>query len=257
MIGRDNDMARLIRILSRRNKNNPCLVGDPGVGKTAVVEGLAHRIVRGDVPEHMRNIRILSLDIPALLAGAKYRGEFEERFKNVLSELKGRDDTILFIDEIHILVGAGAAEGAIDAANMIKPALARGELRLIGATTHEEYHRYIEKDAALERRFQPIKILPPDRDACIHILQGIREQYEKFHQIEISDDAIVAAVDLSTRYIPDRNLPDKAIDLLDEGCAMLRIRLKEEPESLHYCLAVCSRRFHLAHEHNSLVNIEA
>ncbi len=235
MIGRDNDMARLIRILSRRNKNNPCLVGDPGVGKTAVVEGLAHRIVRGDVPEHMRNIRILSLDIPALLAGAKYRGEFEERFKNVLSELKGRDDTILFIDEIHILVGAGAAEGAIDAANMIKPALARGELRLIGATTHEEYHRYIEKDAALERRFQPIKILPPDRDACIHILQGIREQYERFHQIEISDDAIVAAVDLSTRYIPDRNLPDKAIDLLDEGCAMLRIRVKEEPESLHYC----------------------
>ena len=235
MIGREQEIARVIQILSRRNKNNPCLVGEPGVGKTAVAEGLAHMIVRGEVPEHMRGIRILSLDMPGLLAGAKYRGEFEERFKNVLAEIKGQRDIILFIDEIHTLVGAGAAEGAIDAANIVKPALARGEIRLIGATTHSEYRRYIEKDAALERRFQPVEVLPPNREYCINILRGLREKYEDFHDVSIADDAIVAAVDLSIRYLPERNLPDKAIDLLDEGCAMLKIQAKEEPENLLYC----------------------
>ncbi len=235
MIGRDREITRLIQILSRRGKNNPCLVGEPGVGKTAVVEGLAAMIARGEMPEHLRSIRILSLDISSLLAGAKYRGEFEERFKGVLAEVKGHRDIVLFIDEIHMLVGAGAAEGAIDAANMIKPALARGEIRLIGATTHAEYRRYIEKDAALERRFQALEVLPPKRDECIEILRGLREQYQSFHGIAISDEAICAAVDLSIRYLPEKHLPDKAIDLLDEGCAMLRIRVMEEPESLTLC----------------------
>lgn len=235
MIGREEEINRVIRTLSRRSKNNPCLVGEPGVGKTAVVEGLAGRVVRGEVPLYMRNTRILSLDMPAMLAGAKYRGEFEERLKNVLSEVNGQADIILFIDEIHTLVGAGAAEGAIDAANIVKPALARGEIRLIGATTFSEYRRYIEKDAALERRFQPIEIAPPSKEDCVRILTGLREKYEEFHQIRISDEAIAAAVDLSVRYLPERNLPDKAIDLMDEGCAMLKLSAQEEPETLVYC----------------------
>ncbi len=235
MIGREDEIARVIQILSRRSKNNPCLVGEPGVGKTAVAEGLADMIVRGEVPEHMRSVRIMSLDIPAMLAGAKYRGEFEERLKNVLAELKGQHDTILFIDEIHTIVGAGAAEGAIDAANIVKPALARGELRLIGATTLDEYRKYIEKDAALERRFQSVEVLPPTKEECADILMGLRERYENFHEVIIRDDAITAAIELSERYIPDRNLPDKAIDLLDEGCAMLKISAKQEPEQLLYC----------------------
>lgn len=235
MIGREREIARVIQILSRRSKNNPCLVGEPGVGKTAVAEGLADMIVRGEVPEHMRGVRIMSLDIPAMLAGAKYRGEFEERLKNVLAELKGQPDTVLFIDEIHTIVGAGAAEGAIDAANIVKPALARGELRLIGATTLDEYRKYIEKDAALERRFQSVEVLPPTKEECTDILSGLRERYESFHDVIISDEAIRAAVELSERYLPDRNLPDKAIDLLDEGCAMLKISAKQEPEQLLYC----------------------
>lgn len=232
MIGREQEIERMMQILSRRNKNNPCLVGDPGVGKTAVVEGLALMIVKGQVPSHLKSKRLLALDLPGLLAGAKYRGEFEERFKQLLHEVSSSEDVILFIDEIHTLVGAGAAEGAIDAANILKPALARGELQLIGATTHTEYRRYIEKDAALERRFQPIRLQPPDAQQCLLILKGLREKYEQFHGVIISDAALEAAVELSVRYLPERFLPDKAIDLLDEACAALKIERKEKPVDL-------------------------
>ena len=232
MIGRESEVERLIQILSRRTKNNPCLIGEPGVGKTAVVEGLASMIVSGQVPSHLKNKRLISLDMAGMLAGAKYRGEFEERFKNVIAEIKENPDDILFIDEIHTIVGAGAAEGAIDAANIIKPALARGEMQVIGATTVSEYHRYIEKDAALERRFQPVVVAQPDETESVLILMGLREKYEKHHGISISDEALRAAVRLSVRYLPDRFLPDKALDLLDEAASRLRISTEEKPEEL-------------------------
>ncbi len=230
MIGREEEVERLIQILSRRQKNNPCLIGEPGVGKTAVVEGLANMIVSGQVPSHLKSKRLISLDMAGMLAGAKYRGEFEERFKNILSEIAQNPDNILFIDEIHTIVGAGAAEGAIDAANIIKPALARGEMQVIGATTISEYRRYIEKDAALERRFQPIMVGQPSKAESILILMGLRDKYEAHHRIKISDEAIRSAVELSVRYLPDRFLPDKALDLLDEAASRLRIIVEQKPE---------------------------
>ena len=230
MIGREEEIERLIQILSRRSKNNPCLIGEPGVGKTAVVEGLANMIASGQVPTHLKSKRLISLDMAGMLAGAKYRGEFEERFKNILSEIGQNPDNILFIDEIHTIVGAGAAEGAIDAANIIKPALARGEMQVIGATTVSEYRRYIEKDAALERRFQPIMVQQPTKAQSILILMGLRDKYEAHHRIKISDEAIRSAVELSVRYLPDRFLPDKALDLLDEAASRLRILIEQKPE---------------------------
>ena len=224
VIGREEETARLIRVLTRRTKNNPCLVGDPGVGKTAIVEGLALRIVSGNVPELLRNKKILSLDLSSLIAGAKYRGEFEERMRTMLEALRRDPDTILFIDEIHTIVGAGAAEGAIDAANILKPAMARGEIRVIGATTVEEYRRHIEKDAALERRFHPILVEAPDKEQTRAILEGLRDRYETHHGLHISDEAIEEAIELSVRYLPEHHLPDKALDLLDEAAALLRLR---------------------------------
>ena len=233
VIGRDAEIRRVIQILSRKTKNNPVLIGDPGVGKTAVVEGLAQRINRGDVPEGLRDRTIFSLDLGALLAGAKYRGEFEERLKAVLNEVKASDGRILlFVDEVHTVVGAGAAEGAMDAGNMLKPMLARGELHMIGATTVDEYRKHIEKDAALERRFQPVFIDEPSAEDAISILRGLRERLEVFHGVKISDAALVAAVVLSHRYISDRYLPDKAIDLVDEACAMLRTEIDSMPAEL-------------------------
>ena len=228
VIGRDEETERLIRILCRRQKNNPCVIGDPGVGKTAIVEGLAQRIADGRVPEELSSRRIISLDVPSMIAGAKYRGEFEERMKSVIEEAKKDSRIILFIDEAHILVGAGAAEGAVDAANILKPPLARGELRVICATTPEEYRSHIEKDAALERRLQPLRIKEPTESEAISILSGLRQSYETHHGITISDSAIRAAVKLSARYIHDRYLPDKAIDLLDEAAAKLKMSLYEE-----------------------------
>lgn len=228
VIGRDEETERLIRILCRRQKNNPCVIGDPGVGKTAIVEGLAQRIANGRVPEELSGKRIVALDIPSMIAGAKYRGEFEERMKSVIEETKKDSQVILFIDEAHILVGAGAAEGAVDAANILKPPLARGEIRVICATTPEEYRTHIEKDAALERRLQPLRIKEPTESEAITILSGLKKSYEEHHDIVISDAAIRAAVKLSARYIHDRYLPDKAIDLLDEAAAKLRISLCEE-----------------------------
>ncbi len=224
VIGRETEIGRLIRVLSRRNKNNPCLVGDPGVGKTAVIEGLALRITKGAVPEPLLDKRIFSLDLSSVVAGAKYRGEFEERMRTLLDALRKAPDVFLFIDEIHTIVGAGAAEGAIDAANILKPAMARGEIRVIGATTPEEYRRHIEKDSALERRFQPIRVEAPDKDATRAILMGLRERYESHHGLTISDEAIEAAIDLSVRYLPEHHLPDKALDLLDEAASELRLR---------------------------------
>ncbi len=232
IIGRDSETERLIQILSRRTKNNPCLVGEPGVGKTAVVEGLAQRIVAGNVPETLLNKSIVTLDIASMIAGAKYRGEFEERFKNVMEEVAKNPEIILFIDEIHTLVGAGAAEGAVDAANIIKPALARGEMQVIGATTLTEYRKHIEKDAALERRFQTVTVGEPTEADAIAILQGLRDKYEAHHKLGISDSAIEAAVKLSIRYITDRFLPDKAIDLVDEAASRLRIRAHTSPPDL-------------------------
>ncbi|MHA1271277.1 MAG: ATP-dependent chaperone ClpB [Candidatus Helarchaeota archaeon] len=232
VIGRDTEIRRLMHILSRRTKNNPILIGEAGVGKTAIVEGLAQRIAKGDVPENLKNKRIIALDLGSLIAGTKYRGEFEDRMKAVLKEIKEADDVILFIDEMHTLVGAGAAEGAIDASNMLKPALARGELHCIGATTLNEYRKYIEKDAALTRRFQPILVEEPTIEDTISILRGLKEKYEVHHGVRISDAAIIAAATLSNRYIADRFLPDKAIDLLDEAASKIRIEIDSMPTEI-------------------------
>lgn len=229
IIGRDKETERVIQILSRRTKNNPCLIGEPGVGKTAVIEGLAQRIAEGDVPDTLRLKRIISLDLGSMIAGAKYRGEFEERLKKILSEVEKDPELIIFIDEIHTIVGAGAAEGAVDAANIIKPALARGELQVIGATTITEYRRHIEKDAALERRFQSVTVGEPSREETLRILEGLRSKYESHHKLTISREAIIAATDLSIRYITDRFLPDKAIDLVDEAAARLRLKIFTSP----------------------------
>ncbi len=233
VIGRNEEIRRVLQILSRRTKNNPILIGEPGVGKTAIAEGLAHRIIDGDVPENLKSKQIYSLDMGALMAGAKYRGEFEERLKSVVKEVISADgEIILFIDEIHTLVGAGATEGAMDAANILKPALARGELRAIGATTLKEYQKYFEKDKALERRFQPVMVEEPDTLDAISILRGLKERYETHHHVRIKDDAIIAAVELSQRYISDRFLPDKAIDLIDEAASKLRLEINSLPEEL-------------------------
>ena len=227
VIGRDDEIQRVIQILSRRTKNNPCLIGEPGVGKTAIAEGLARKIVMGDVPDDLLDKRILSLDLSGMVAGTKYRGEFEERIKKVLEEVKTTGNVVLFIDELHTIVGAGSAEGAVDAANIIKPALGRGEIQVIGATTLNEYRKYIEKDAALERRFQPVQVGEPSREATLEILKGLREKYEQHHHLQITDEALEAAVELSSRYINDRFLPDKAIDLMDEAASRVRMETEE------------------------------
>jgi len=233
VIGRDEEIRRILQILSRRTKNNPMLVGEPGTGKTAIAEGLAHRIVQGDVPENLKDKIIYSLDMGALIAGAKYKGEFEERLKSVIKEVTTSDgDIVLFIDEIHTLVGAGGGQGAMDAANILKPALARGDLRAIGATTLDEYQKYFEKDKALERRFQKVVVLEPDTESAISILRGIKEKYEAHHKVRIKDEAVIAAVELSQRYITNRFLPDKAIDLMDEAASKLRMEINSKPEEL-------------------------
>ena len=232
VIGREKEIERVIQILSRRTKNNPALIGEPGVGKTAIAEGLAQRIVAGDVPETLLNKRVLTLDIGSLVAGTKYRGEFEERLKKIIEELRNTNDAVLFIDELHTLVGAGAAEGAIDAANILKPPLARGELQCIGATTLDEYRKYIERDAALERRFQPVMVEEPTLEQTVEILFGVRSRYEDHHKVKITDEAVRAAADLSIRYITDRHLPDKAIDLIDEAASRVRLRTGSLPPEL-------------------------
>src|SRR6056297_3122014 len=232
VIGRSNELERVMQILSRRTKNNPVLIGEPGVGKTAIVEGLAQKIVNNDVPDTLTDKQLYTLDLGALVAGSRYRGDFEERLKKVLKEIKSRGDILLFIDEIHTLVGAGAAEGAIDAASILKPMLARGELQTIGATTIDEYRKHVEKDAALERRFQPVKVDEPTLAHTIEILKGIRDQYESHHRVTITDQALVAAANLADRYIADRHLPDKAIDLIDEAGSRLRIKSMTTPPDL-------------------------
>ena len=233
VIGRDEEIRRVLQILTRRTKNNPMLVGEPGVGKTAIAEGLANRIINGDVPDNLKDKIVFSLDMGALIAGAKYKGEFEERLKSVVKEVTAAEgDIVLFIDEIHTLVGAGGGEGAMDAANILKPALARGELRAIGATTLDEYQKYFEKDKALERRFQKIMIEEPDTESAISILRGIKEKYETHHKVQIKDEAIIAAVELSQRYISNRFLPDKAIDLMDEAASKIRMEINSKPEEL-------------------------
>ena len=236
VIGRDDEIRRVIQILNKRSKNNPVIVGEPGVGKTAVVEGLAQRIISGEVPDSLKNDKILSLNLGSLLAGASYRGEFEERLKKVLQEIEDKtDDLMLFIDEIHSIMGMGASEGSVDAGNMLKPMLARGRIRVIGATTLDEYRKYIEKDKALERRFQPVLVDEPPIDVAISILRGLKHNYEVFHGIKILDDAIVQAVKLSHRYISERYLPDKAIDLIDEAASSLRINIDTMPEEIDNC----------------------
>jgi len=233
VIGREEEIRRVLQVLSRRTKNNPVLIGEPGVGKTAIAEGIAIRIIQGDVPENLKDRQIVALDMGALIAGAQYRGQFEERLKSVLKEVQESDGKIiLFIDELHTVVGAGASQGSMDASNLLKPALARGDLRCIGATTLDEYRKYIEKDAALERRFQPVMILEPDVEDTISILRGLKEKYEVHHGVRITDSAIIAAAQLSDRYISDRFLPDKAIDLIDEAASKLRIEIDSMPEEL-------------------------
>ena len=232
VVGREEEMYRLMQVLSRRTKNNPCLIGEPGVGKTAVVEGLAQRIAAGVVPEKMKDKRIYTLDLPGMIAGSKYRGEFEERMKGLISEVESNGNIILFLDEIHTMIGAGGAEGAIDASGILKPSLARGELQLIGATTITEYRKYIEKDAALERRFQPITVEEPSKEQCLEILKGLKGRYESHHKVLIRDEALEAAVSMSERYITDRNLPDKAIDVLDESCSKVSLKGYKVPENL-------------------------
>lgn len=232
IVGRDKEIERIVQILSRRTKNNPCLVGDPGVGKTAIVEGLAQKIAEGNVPDTLKNKRIVGLDLSAMVAGSKYRGEFEERMKKAMDEVKAGGNIILFVDEIHTIIGAGAAEGAIDASNILKPALSRGEIQLIGATTLEEYRKHIEKDAAFERRFQPVKVEEPDEQAAVAMLKALRDKYEMHHKVTISDDAIEAAVKLSARYVSDRFLPDKAIDLIDEAASRLRLKTYSAPDNV-------------------------
>ena len=232
IVGRDKEIERIVQILSRRTKNNPCLVGDPGVGKTAIVEGLAQKIAEGNVPDTLKNKRIIGLDLSAMVAGSKYRGEFEERMKKAMDEVKADGNIILFVDEIHTIIGAGAAEGAIDASNILKPALSRGEIQLIGATTLEEYRKHIEKDAAFERRFQPVKVEEPDEQAAVAMLKALRDKYEMHHKVTISDDAIEAAVKLSARYVSDRFLPDKAIDLIDEAASRLRLKTFSAPDNV-------------------------
>src|ERR671925_947939 len=228
-IGRETEIERIMQILSRRTKNNPVLVGEPGVGKTAIVEGLASRITKGEVPELLKNKQIYTLDLAALVAGSKYRGEFEERLKKVMKEITQRGDIVLFIDELHNLVGAGAAEGAIDAASILKPALARGELQTVGATTLDEYRKYLERDSALERRFQKITVDQPSLEECVQILKGLRDRYEAHHKVNITDEALEAAAELADRYISDRFLPDKAIDLIDEAASRMRIKSMSSP----------------------------
>ena len=232
VVGRNQEMHRLMQVLSRRTKNNPCLVGEPGVGKTAIIEGLAQRIASGVVPEKMKDKRIYTLDLPGLIAGSKYRGEFEERMKGLIAEVESNGNVILFLDEIHTMIGAGGAEGAIDASSILKPSLARGELQLIGATTISEYRKYIEKDAALERRFQPVSVEEPTKDQCLEILRGLKEKYEVHHKVAIEEKALEAAVQLSERYITDRNLPDKAIDVLDEACSKVSLKGYKVPDNL-------------------------
>lgn len=232
VLGREEEMYRLMQILSRRTKNNPCLVGEPGVGKTAVVEGLAQRLASGVVPEKMKDKRIYTLDLPGLIAGSKYRGEFEERMKGLISEVRASGNMILFLDEIHTMIGAGGAEGAIDASSILKPSLARGEMQLIGATTITEYRKYIEKDAALERRFQPVTVEEPSKEQCVEILRGLRGKYESHHRVALSDKALEAAVQMSQRYITDRNLPDKAIDVMDEACSRVSLKGYKVPDNL-------------------------
>ena len=232
VVGREEEMYRLMQVLSRRTKNNPCLIGEPGVGKTAVVEGLAQRIAAGVVPEKIKDKRIYTLDLPGMIAGSKYRGEFEERMKGLISEVESNGNIILFLDEIHTMIGAGGAEGAIDASGILKPSLARGELQLIGATTITEYRKYIEKDAALERRFQPVSVEEPSKEQCLEILKGLKGRYESHHKVLIRDEALEAAVSMSERYITDRNLPDKAIDVLDESCSKVSLKGYKVPENL-------------------------
>ncbi len=232
VIGRENEIQRVIQILSRRSKNNPCLIGEPGVGKTAIAEGLALKIAKGTVPELLKDKKIVSLDLTGMVAGTKYRGDFEERIKGIIDEVKESKDIILFIDEVHTLIGTGSAEGAVDAANILKPSLARGELQLIGATTIDEYRKNIEKDAALERRFQPVMVGEPSTDEAVEILKGIRDKYEAHHKVKITDEAIKSAVMLSHRYIGDRFLPDKAIDLIDEACSKVRLESLTPPEEI-------------------------
>ncbi|EQD34481.1 class III stress response-related ATPase, partial [mine drainage metagenome] len=232
VVGREKEIERVIQILSRRTKNNPVLIGEPGVGKTAIAEGLAERIMTGKIPETLRDRRVVTLDLGALVAGSKYRGEFEDRLKKVMDEIRHAGNIILFIDEMHTIVGAGAAEGAIDASNILKPALARGELQCIGATTLDEYRKHVEKDAALERRFQPIVVQEPSPEEAVEILRGLRDRYEAHHRVEITDIALEAAVRLSDRYVSDRYLPDKAIDLIDEAASRVRLQSFVAPPDL-------------------------